>query len=165
MDFIKQLPLSNRFTAILMVINRLTKESVFIPTMDNTTAIDIADAFVMHIFAKHGIPLHVSSDRGSKFTSHFFCSLGSLHMHLHFTLGHHPATNGQVEHVNSTLEQYLWIYCNYQQNNWSKLLPLAEFAYNNTPHATMGISPFFATHRYNPSITISPEAEVTDLWA
>ena len=149
MDFIEQLPPSNGYTAILVVIDRLTKESVFIPTTDNATAIDVADAFVTHIFAKHGIPLHVSSDRGSEFTSHFFRSLGSLlHMRLHFTSGHRPSANGQVERINSTLEQYLRIYCNYQQDNWSKLLPLAEFAYNNAPHASTGVSPFFATRGY-----------------
>lgn len=38
-----------------------------------------------------------------------------------------------MEHVNQTLEQYLRVYCNYQQDNWSALLPLAEFAYNNAP--------------------------------
>src|SRR5258708_7584954 len=108
MDFIEQLPPSNGFTAILVVIDRLSKESVFIPTMDTITAVEVADTFVTHIFAKHGIPLHVSSDRGSEFTSHFFRSLGSLlPMRLHFTSGHHPSANGQVERVNSTLEQYL----------------------------------------------------------
>src|SRR5882724_3293022 len=44
--------------------------------------------------------------------------------------------------MNQTLEQYLRVYCNYQQDNWSELLPLAEFAYNNTPSATTGITPF-----------------------
>ena len=62
MDFIKQLPPSNGFTAILVVIDRLSKESTFIPTTNNATAIDIADAFITHVFSKHGIPLHVSSD-------------------------------------------------------------------------------------------------------
>ena len=166
MDFIEQLPTSNGFTAILVVIDRLTKESVFIPTTDNATAVDVADAFVTHVFAKHGIPLHVSSDRGSEFTSHFFQSLGALlRMRLHFTSGHHPSANGQVERVNSTLEQYLRIYCNYQQDNWSKLLPLAEFAYNNAPHSTTGVSPFFANRGYDPLIAIHPDAEITDLRA
>ena len=166
MDFIEQLPPSDGFTAILVVIDRLTKESVFIPTTDTATAVDVADAFVSHIFAKHGIPLHVSSDRGSEFMSHFFRSLGSLlRMRLHFTSGHRPSANGQVERINSTLEQYLRIYCNYEQNNWSKLLPLAEFAYNNAPHASTGVSPFFATRGYDPLIAIHPDAEVTDLRA
>ena len=145
MDFIEQLPSSNGFTSILVVIDRLSKESVFIPTTNSATAADIADAFVTHVFSKHGIPLHVSSDHGSEFTLHFFHSLGALLcMRLHFTSGHHPSANGQVEHLNSMLEQYLRIYCNYQQDNWSKLLPLAEFTYNNAPHS-MGVSPFFAT--------------------
>ena len=166
MDFIEQLPTSNGYTAILVVINHLTKESVFIPTTDNATAMDVADFFVTHVFAKHGIPLHVSSDCSSEFTSHFFRSLGSLlHMRLHFTSGHHPSTNGQVEHTNSTLEQYLHIYCNYQQDNWLKLLPLAEFAYNNAPHASTGVLPFFANRGYDPLIAVYPDAEITDLCA
>ena len=166
MDFIEQLPESNGFTAILVVIDRLSKECIFIPSTDTVTAPDVADAFVTHVFSKHGIPLHVSSDRGSEFTSHFFRSLGSLlRMRLHFTSGHHPSANGQVERINSTLEQYLRIYCNYEQDNWSKLLPLAEFAYNNAPHASTGVSPFFATRGYDPLIAIHPDAEVTDLRA
>jgi len=166
MDFIEQLPPSNGFTMILVIIDRLSKESVFIPTVNTATAIDVADAFVTHVFSKHGIPLHVSSDCSSKFTSHFFRSLSSLlRMRLHFTSGHHPAANSQVERINSTLEQYLRIYCNYEQDNWSKLLPLAEFAYNNAPHASMGVSPFFATRGYNPLIAVYPDTEVTDLRA
>ena len=72
MDFIEQLLLSDGFTTILVVINHLMKESIFIPTTDTATTIDITDAFVSHIFAKHSIPLHVSLDCGSEFTSHFF---------------------------------------------------------------------------------------------
>ena len=91
--------------------------------MDNVTTPDVAGEFVSRVVSKHGIPLHVSSDRGSEFASHFFRSLGSLlRMRLYFTSGHHPSANGQVERVNSALEQYLRIYCNYEQDNWSTLL-------------------------------------------
>jgi hypothetical protein len=166
MDFIKQLLPLNGFTTILVIIDCLLKEVVFIPTMDNATAMDIADAFVTQVFSKHSIPTHVSSDCGSEFTSHFFHSTGSLLcMHLHFTSIHHPSANGQVECINSTLEQYLCIYCNYKQDNWSKFLPLAKFAYNNTPHTITSVLPFFATQGYNPIITMHPNTEVTDLQA
>jgi len=164
MDFIKQLPPSNGYTAILVIIDRLSKESVFIPTTDSIMSVEVAEAFVTHVFTKHGIPLHISSNRGSEFTSHFFHSLGSLLcMNLHFTSGHHPSANGQVERLNSTLKQYLHIYCNYKQDSWSKLLLLAEFTYNNAPHSSTGISPFFATCRYDPLIAVYPNAEITDL--
>jgi hypothetical protein len=62
MDFIEQLPPSNGFTAILVVIDRLSKESIFIPTTDTATAIDVADAFVTHVFANAARSLrHTSS--------------------------------------------------------------------------------------------------------
>ena len=62
--------------------------------------------------------------------------------------------------MNQMLEQYLCVYCNYQQDNWSKLLPLAEFAYNNAPSATTGVSPFFANKGYYPNITVHPEHNI-----
>src|ERR1700675_3221500 len=84
----------------------------------------------------------------------------ALDMKLHFTSGYHPEGDGQTERTNQTLEQYLRVYCNYQQDNWSELLPLAEFAYNNAPHATTGVSPFFANKGYNPLISIHPERDL-----
>src|ERR1700731_4051864 len=63
------------------------------------------------------------------------------------------------------LEQYLHCYCNYQQDNWSELLPLAEFAYNNAPSTTTGISPFFVNKGYHPNISVYPERKVTSVRA
>jgi hypothetical protein len=161
MDFIEQLPNSEGFTAILVVVDRLTKQSIFIPTYDTITSADLAQLFLVHVFSKHGVPSHVTSDRGSEFVSHFFRSLGKvLDMKLHFTSGYHPEGDGQTERVNQTLEQYLQIYTNYQQDNWSLLLPLAEFAYNNAPNATTGVSPFFANKGYHPNISVHPERDV-----
>jgi len=58
------------------------------------------------------------------------------------------------------LEQYLCVYCNYQQDNWPELLPLAEFAYNNAPNATTGVSPFFANKGYHPNLIVYPEQDI-----
>ena len=63
--------------------------------------------------------------------------------------------------MNQTLEQYLQIYCNYQQDNWSKLLSLMEFVYNNALSATTGVSPFFANKGYHPNLTVHPECNLT----
>src|SRR6266481_3353273 len=131
--------------SILVIIDCLSKQLLFIPTYDTIMSQQLAQLFFLHVFSKHGVPSHVTSDCGSEFVSHFFWSLGTaLDMRLHFTSGYHPKGDGQTERNNQTLEQYLRVYCNYQQDNWAKLLPLAEFTYNHMPSATTGITPFFA---------------------
>jgi IS30 family transposase len=152
MDFIEQLPTSSGYTSILVVMDHLSKQCVFVPMHDTITAPELAKLFLLHVFLKHGVPSHITSDQGAKFVSHFFRSLGkALNICLHFTSGYHPKGDGQTERMNQTLEQYLHIYCNYQQDNWSELLPLAEFTYNDAPNATTGVSPFFANKCYHPS--------------
>jgi len=166
MDFIEKLPSSSGFDTILVIVDRLSKQAIFIPTHDTITSAELARLFVIHIFSKHGVLSHVTSDRGSEFVSHFFRSLGmALDMRLHFTSGYHLEANGQVEQTNQTLEQYLHVYCNYQQDNWSKLLPLAEFAYNNAPSATTGVSPFFTNKGYHPNLSVYPERDIASFRA
>lgn len=166
MDFIEHLLLSSGYSAILVIVDRLTKQAIFIPTHDTIDAPGLAKVFILHVFSKHGVPSYVTFDRGSEFVSHFFCSLAkALDMHLHFTSGYHPEADGQTERTNQTLEQYLRMYCNYQQDNWFKLLPLAKFAYNNTPSATTGISPFFANKGYHLNFTVYPECDLTSVRA
>ena len=101
-----------------------------------------------------------------EFVSSFFWTLGkALDMKLHFTSRYHPEGDGQIKHANQTLEQYLQVYCNYQQDNWSKLLPLTEFTYNNAPNATTGVTPFFANKGYHPNISVHPEQDLASLQA
>src|SRR6266540_1607657 len=161
MDLIEQLPTSAGFTAILVVVDRLSKQGIFILTHDTLTTVQLACLFILHVFSKHRVPGHVTSDRGSEFISHFFRSLSmALGMKLHFTSGYHPEGDGQTKRVNQTLKQYLCTYCNYQQDNWSKLLPLAEFAYNNAPSETTSVSPFFTNKGYHLNLAIQPKRDL-----
>jgi len=101
MDFIEQLPDSLGYTVILVIVCRLLKQGIFIPTHDTITSAALTKLFVLHVFSKHGVPSHVTSDQGSEFVSYFFKSLGKdLDMKLHFTSGYHPEGNGQTKHVN-----------------------------------------------------------------
>jgi len=161
MDFIEKLLLFSRFDTILVIVDQLTKQAIFIPAHNTITSMDLAHLFVLHVFSKHGVPSHVTSDRGSEFVSNFFRSLGTaLNIQLHFTSGYYPEDDGQTECTNQTLKQYLHVYCNYQQDNWSELLPLAEFAYNNAPSAMTGVSPFFTNKGYHPNITVHSEYDI-----
>ena len=155
MDFIKKLLSSSRFNTILVIVDWLTKQAIFISAYDTIMSVDLAHLFVLHVFSKYSIPSHITSDRDSEFVSNFFWSLGTtLDMRLHFTSDYHPEGNGQTEPTNQTLKQYLHVYCNYQQDNWSKLLLLAEFAYNNALSTTTGVFLFFTNKRYHPNITV-----------
>src|SRR5882724_11588390 len=166
MDFIEKLPPSSGYTSILVIVDHLSKQSLFIPTHDTITSQQLAQLFILHVFSKHGVPSHVTSNRGTEFVSHIFQPLGTaLDMKLHFTSGYHPEGDGQTERTNQTLEQYLRVYCNYQQDNWSELLPLAEFTYNNTPSATTSITPFFANKGYHPNLTVHPECDLASAHA
>jgi len=148
------------------MVDWASKQLISIPTTDKVTAHKITKLFLHHVFTKHGILLHVTCDRGSKFTSQFFRSLGKLlDITLHFTSGYNLQADGQSERVNQTLKQYLCHYCSYQQDNWSELLPLVEFMYNNAPNASTGVSPFFVNKGYHPALDIHLEHNVALLQA
>jgi len=108
MDFIEHLPESSGNTSILVIVERLTHQAVFIPCHGKLTSEELARVFLTHVFAKHGAPTNISADRGSEFVSHFFHTLGDLlGIKMHHTSGHHPEANGQAQRTNQTLEQYL----------------------------------------------------------
>ena len=77
-----------------------------------------------------------------------------LHVKPRFSTSFHPQTDGQTERMNQIVEQYLRIYCNYQQNNWSDLLSLAEFSYNNAFQASLKCSPFYANYGLHPRFNV-----------
>src|SRR5258708_3791697 len=166
MDFIEQLLTLEGNTAILVIVDCLTKQSLFIPTHDSIDLPELAQLFLTHVFSKHGTLSHVTSDQGSEFVSHFFRSLGKLlWMELHFTSGYHPEGDGQTEWLNQVLEQYLRAYTNYQQDDWSSLLPLAAFAYNNAMNEMTRISLFFANKGYHPSLVAELNVQVSSIGA
>ena len=48
------------------------------------------------------------------------------------------------------MEAYLQAFVNFEQNNWAKLLPIAEFAYNNAKNASTSDTPFELNCGYHP---------------
>ena len=101
MNFIEKLLSSSGFNTILVIVDRLSKQAIFIPTHNTITSAELACLFVTHVFSKHRVPSHVTSNRGSEFVSYFFRSLGTtLDMRLHFTSRYHPKANGQAEQTN-----------------------------------------------------------------
>ena len=71
MDFIKHLLAFSSYTSILVIVDQLSKQGIFIPTVDDITTPQVAKSFVVHIFSKHRVPLHVTCDCVSEFVSTF----------------------------------------------------------------------------------------------
>jgi hypothetical protein len=57
--------------AIMVVVDKLSKETHFIPIKSTFKAIDVVDIFMKEIFRLHGLPKTIISDRDAKFTSNF----------------------------------------------------------------------------------------------
>jgi hypothetical protein len=151
MDFITDLPSSNSKDSILVVVDRFTKMAHFIPCNKTITGEETAKLFLDNIYRIHGLPDDIVSDRGAQFISNFWRGIFQLlHVKINLSTAYHPQTDGQTERVNQILEQYLRCTVNYQQDNWVDLLPLAEFAYNNTMHSSTKQTPFFANYGQHP---------------
>ena len=151
MDFITDLPESDKEDAILIVIDRLTKMTHFIACRKEINARQFSELFVREIFRLHGLPRDIITDRGSIFTLDIWKNTTKkLGIERRLSTAFRPQTNGQTERTNATLEQYLRAYVNYQQDNWEELLPMAEFAYTNGHQESIKHTLFFANYGINP---------------
>ena len=152
MDFITHLPLTRSgHTAIFVVVDRLSKLMHFIPTVDTASAEDVARLFIDNIFVHHGMPERIVSDRDSRFTGTFWQAMcDTWNVQRQMSTAYHPQTDGQTERVNRTLEDMLRHWCSPDQDNWDEFLKLAEFAWNNSLHASTGETPFMLTFGQHP---------------
>ncbi|MBW0551449.1 hypothetical protein O181_091164 [Austropuccinia psidii MF-1] len=150
-DFITQLPLSNSFDSILVIVDRFSKMVVFIPKMSSITTLYLAHLFIKNIFSNNALPSSIVSDRGSLFVSSFWTNLWQqLKITRDLSTTYHPETDGQTERVNQILEQYLCFYVSYHQDDWNTWLPLAEFAYNKSYHSSTKQSALFTVDGRDP---------------
>jgi len=103
------------------------------------------------IFRLLVLPKDIITERGSIFTSDLWKeTTKQLGIERRLSTAFHPQTDRQTERTNSTLEQYLRAYVNYQQDNWKALLPMAEFAYINGYQERIKRTPFFANSGVHP---------------
>ena len=75
MNFTEKLPFSSGCNTILAIINQLSKQAIFFLTVDTITLHELAKLFIIHVFSKHSILSHITSNHESKFVSNFFWSL------------------------------------------------------------------------------------------
>jgi len=152
-DFITKLPLAQEYDSILVVVDQLTKMVHFIPTTKKTSAEGLARLFGDNVWKLHGLPESIISDRGPQFTAGLMRELNEiLGIKSKLSIAFHPQMDGQTERVNQELEQYLRMFIDYRQEQWSEWLGTVEFTYNNKVHSSTQMSPFKANYRQDPRI-------------
>ncbi|CAJ0964878.1 unnamed protein product [Ranitomeya imitator] len=162
MDFISDLPVSQKMSLIWVVCDRFSKMVHLVPLSKLPSSSDLVPLFFQHVVRLHGIPENIVSDRGSQFVSRFwraFC--GRMGIDLSFSSAFHPQTNGQTERTNQTLETYLRCFVSADQDDWASFLPLAEFALNNRASSATLVSPFFCNSGFHPRFS-SGQVESSD---
>ncbi|GJS47827.1 reverse transcriptase domain-containing protein [Tanacetum coccineum] len=147
-DFITKLPRSSQgFDTIWVIVDRLTKSAHFLPIRENDPLDKLARLYLNRIVARHGIPASIICDRDGRFTSNFWRSFQkALGTDISMSTAYHPETDGQSERTIQTLEDMLRACVIDFGKGWVKHLPLAEFSYNNSYHASIKAAPYEALY-------------------
>src|SRR6266478_10107818 len=156
-DMIGELPDSKGYNAILVVVDRLSKQIHAIPTVTSLDSAGVAWLFLEHIWHHHRLLEEVISNHGSTFISNFSHELAALlGVKLTPSTSYHPQTDSQTECVNQEIEAYLQVFMSHQQDDWANWLPLVEFAYNNKVHTATHRTPFELDTRQHPHLGVEP---------
>ena len=104
---------------------------------------DLAKIYYSKVFPHFRIPFKIISDRDPRLTSKLaqdICTKLGVQQNISTT--YHPQTDRQSKRTNQTVETYLRIFCNEQQTDWARWLPLAQYALNSRQSQTTKIPPF-----------------------
>ena len=165
MDFVTGLSISTNwkrdsYDFILVIVDRLTKMVYYEPIKITINVPSLAEIIIYVVICHHGLPNSIVTDKGSLFISKFWsllCYFLGIKQRLSTTF--YLRTNGQTKQQNSTMEAYLRAFINFKQNDWVRLLPMAEFVYNNTKNTSTGHTPFELNCGYYPRVSFKKDTD------
>ncbi|GKC50593.1 putative reverse transcriptase domain-containing protein [Tanacetum coccineum] len=144
MDFVTKLPKSSQgYDTIWVIVDRLTKSAIFTSMKETDSTEKLARMYIKEVVTRNGIPVSIICDRDPRFSSNFWKSLQRA---LDMSTAYYPETDGQSERTIQTLEDMLRSCVINFGNGWVKNLPLVEFSYNNSYHASIKAAPFEALY-------------------
>ncbi|GKB79435.1 putative reverse transcriptase domain-containing protein [Tanacetum coccineum] len=120
MNFVTKLPKSSKgYDTIWVIVDRLTKSAIFTPMRETDSMDKLARMYLKE---------------------------KALGTNLDMSTAYHPQTDGQSERTIQTLEDMLRACVIDFGNGWVRHLPLVEFSYNNSYHASIKAAPFEALY-------------------
>ena len=141
MDLILELPECEGYDNVLVIVDKLTKYAIFIPTTTTITERETTELFFQHVISQYGIPRQIISNRDNRWQEYFWKEIcDKMGMKRALTTAYHPQDDGQMEIMNQTLEISLRAYIGPNRNNWVSSLNGLLLSYNTTPHAATGFA-------------------------
>ncbi|GJR71630.1 putative reverse transcriptase domain-containing protein [Tanacetum coccineum] len=135
------------YDTIWVIIDQLTKSAIFVPMRETDPVDKHARMHLKEVVMRHGIHVSIIYDRDPRFASNFWRSLqNALSTNLDMSTAYHPQTDGQSERTIQTLKDMLRTYAIDFGKGWVNHLPLVEFSYNNSYHASIKAAPFEALY-------------------
>lgn len=156
LDLITGLPPSGQeqYTTVLVIVDKLTKFRLFIPTHDTLTQEGFTKLFVERVVHMYGMPHRIIADRDRRWATDFWKTVVVLHgSKMALSSSHHPQTDRQTEILNATIEQMLRAYVSQDRSSWSRWLSVLAFAYNSAKHTSMEDTLNGLLLNYNPKIS------------
>lgn len=140
-DYVGPLPRTASGNAYVIVFVDYFSKWIEVSAVREATAQVAANKFISDIFARHGAPSYLITDRGTPFVSELFehvvSTLGTEHR---LTTAYHLQTNA-TERVNRTLKTAIRAYVGDKHTAWEKYIPQICFALRTAPHESTGLSP------------------------
>ncbi|GKD91134.1 putative reverse transcriptase domain-containing protein [Tanacetum coccineum] len=148
MDFLSGLPRTpSGYDTIWVIVDRLTKSAHFLPMKKTDSMEKLTRLYLEEIVCSHGVPVLIILDRDSHFTFNFWRSLQkALGTNLDMSTAYRPQTDGQSKRTIQMLEDMLRACVIDFGSSWDRHLPLVEFSYNNSYHASIKAAPYEALY-------------------
>ena len=166
-DLVGPLPKSHDQDMVLVIVDKTTKRVSFIPTNRMLNAEGYTHLLVDNWIRFFGIPSTITSDRSPQFVADFIKGFYVIRgIKGTQSTAYYPQTDGQSKRAIQELEIYLRYFVNDEQDNWVDWISLAEYAYNDKPNASTGITPHYATlglypAKGFPSVSSDPNCDPT----
>ncbi|GKA43846.1 putative reverse transcriptase domain-containing protein [Tanacetum coccineum] len=128
MDFVTKLPRTQSGNdTIWVIVDRLTKSAHFLPMRETDPMDKLARLYLKEVVISESYGYSAGYEYG-------------------IPSAYHPETDGQSERTIQTLEDMLRACVIDFGNGWEGHLPLIEFSYNNSYHASIKAAPFEALY-------------------